>query len=610
MDTNRLPLTLKRRINEQPPSTRLPLTLGRKLGEIDSGHPIIPPTPPVTPVKRRMMVMSEHHISIETGRIVSHCLSDGVLTAQLSYLWQNKQKIAQAVAYCKMYLTAPFVPLAYSRIIRADGGMVFWHCQFIPSGQAVHYQSCKSLTTAAIFGYSNCFGLGIIALSLQQCHTAKTTQAVSFGEAQTQSQRGYFLAECRSLNTSPTYAVPCRFYPIPEPPIPPSVQACRIRPPSYRLPLALKQKTHKIQGFSSSALPFNLRCWHDDAPDIIPSLRAYIMHHTISATIAGIHINPISFHIKTEMSGFCWQGQIEISQEEYLKLQPKLNVAKGLEPLLVVTIDDVQFCIICEHITHQRRFAHHSVSLSGRSLSARASSDYSFAQAMQNTDLYASQLVRAQLTNLPITIDTWAVADWLIAQDTYTGNDKAPIAIINDIAQACGGFIYSHPSKPSISLLPRYKVAAWALATSKPDKVISIDSVLTMTDTKRVNPRYNTVTLVGADQGGIVYREREARDQDAPIVDNALIYDKTCIMQAGIAALSDSGAHSQISLEMPFFGAHALAVLGDIWQVNDVVAGQNVAWMGIVQNVSIDAKVSDGVPTVTQTVGLDRYEDV
>ncbi len=146
------------------------------------------------------------------------------------------------------------------------------------------------------------------------------------------------------------------------------------------------------------------------------------------------------------------------------------------------------------------------------------------------------------------------------------------------------------------------------MATATPDVVLALDVIRQINEQKRINPRYNTVTLTGQTEGGIVYRQTESREQDAPSQDNALYTDRDCIIPAGIATLSDSGIHMEYSITLRWANKYnlALAQLGDIWQVND----SDGAWKGIVTGVSVDVRLENDVPTVWQTVNIDRYLDV
>lgn len=406
------------------------------------------------------------------------------------------------------------------------------------------------------------------------------------------------------------FAVPCRFYPIAKiTQNKDGVQRqCRMRPASNALPQTLSRK-RSIS--SSKALPLHIRCWHDAPPPIVPAFRSYLMQHFIHASLDGISLHPMSVTIKTDTVSFCWSAQIEITQSDFVRIQDKIQASNAQAPTLTIAINQINFSILCEQITHNQSFMHKSVSLSGRSITALLSSDYAYAKAMMDVDLYASQLALAQLENTKIGIDNFAITDWLIPKNSYTGNGKTPIGVITDIAKACGGFVYSHPSEGKLSLLPRYKVPAWEVGGAKADKIISLEAIIKMTKTRHVKPRFNSVTVVGLQQAGIVYRQNQAGDKDAPVFDNPLIGDKQCIINAGIAVLSDSGIHNHINLELPLSNQYALhlAQLGDIWQVNDEINGKLAPFRAVVVSVAIDAQMADDVPIIRQTVGLDAYLD-
>ncbi len=332
------------------------------------------------------------------------------------------------------------------------------------------------------------------------------------------------------------------------------------------------------------------------------------MHNTINATIGGINVEPLSFSIKSDMDGYCWLGKITISPADHEKIKHKLTNIKGEEPLINVSINNHRFAFIAEEPRETHEFINQTYSLGGRSLSARLGADYAMAQGgLVEYDNYASQIVQAQLNDTPISLDEFAVNDWLIPADSYSVTDKTMIAVINDIADACGGFIVSHNYDAKLSIKKRYKKSAWELATATPDVIVPEDVIKLVDNGKRINPRYNTVTLTSHVEGGIVYRELQGRDMPAPVVDNALFTDQNCIVAKGTQILSDSGTHGDYQLILPWHDDEQipLAELGDIWQVN----GSDGAWKGIVTSVSVDVKVNNDVAVVWQRVGVDRYLD-
>ena len=350
-------------------------------------------------------------------------------------------------------------------------------------------------------------------------------------------------------------------------------------------------------------------CWHDQAPAFDPDLRSYIELNTVTSTIGGIAIDPIDFNIKTDLDSYCWQGGIKISDSQYQKVKAKLDVARGNEPLVVVTVNGVSYSFIAEEISRNRVFGNYSYSISGRSITAQLGKDYAHSQGGTiNQDLYASQIINMQLADLPFTLDRFEVKDWLIPAGTFNVSNQSPIGIIHQLATACGGILVSDPLNAKLSIYPKWKKPAWELATVTADLVVPMGVVQSISDQKRVNPRYNTTLLIGRTEASEVYRKLQGRNLIAP-VDNSVLYtDRDCVVPKGIQLLSDSGTHGLYTLKIRVADKYnmPLVELGQILQISDPEG----AWKGIVTGVSLDVGRDNDAITVWQTVNIDRYLDV
>lgn len=333
------------------------------------------------------------------------------------------------------------------------------------------------------------------------------------------------------------------------------------------------------------------------------------MHNVITATIGGIAVDLLSFSIKTDMDSYCWQGNIDITAKDYEKIKHKLDVPRGSEPMVIAVVNGKPLAFIAEEQQRSRKFAQKSYSLSGRSVTARLGADYAISQGgLIDQASYVSQIVAQQLNGLSVSLLDWGINDWLVPAGAYSVANKTPIAVIADIAAAGGGFVTSDPSQATLSVKPRWPVAAWQLASATPDVIVPIDVISDISDKKRTNPRYNTMLLNSASEGGEVYRQTQGRDASAPTQDHPLYTDRDAIVPAGTAILSDSGIHGDYTLRMRWADKYnvQLAELGDIWQINDPEG----AWRGVITGVSVSIDQSNDAPTVWQIVTIDRYLDV
>lgn len=612
IDKDRLPFVLNRKISERPPADRLPFALSRKLGELGENVVIVSPTTPTEAPKPQnpfgRLVAGCMSVAVKSAKSVSHCHAVSQLSRSTSQAYTANVNTTHALWRCMSVSVLPFYHLTNCQRGREIVPVPLANCQFMPPSPTAHLSSCGRVSTQKVVHKNGC----VAVFNKQKHHfnlcQTSTSVAVVHGQncVDVWQQKSKQLNACHNVNTPPSVIVPCRFYPIPEPPPPPVVSACQIRPPSDRLPFALRRKSHRSQGLSAHALPFALTCWHDLPPTATPNKRSYIVHNVITATVGGLQIDPLSFSIKTDMESFCWSGQVEITDKDYQRIKGKLDAERGKEPLITVDINNHPFVIIAEDVSKNRSFVNHSYTLSGRSITAHLSKDYANVVQLDN-ELYASQIVHEALRDLGIKAE-FGVDDWL----THATMSDTPIAIIDAVAKACGGFIMSDKSDAKLYVRKRYKVPAWELATTEPDRIVPLDVIKSISEQKHTNPRYNAVILTSNTSGSLVYRKREGQDKHAPVATHALYTDQTCVMPAGVAILSDSGTHQTASITMRWADKYnlPLATLGEIWQVNDKVGNADDAWRGIVQSVSVDVRVDNGVPNVWQVVGLDRYLDI
>lgn len=603
-----LPLPLTQKISEQPPSNRLPLKLNRKLRTLDAV--VVTPTDPTDPTtpKRTMsgvgIVMQGSTVAAVDIAKSSNNLQLAIAIAETARAYRQ---MGVNIADDYWSLLKPFVNLGnatateYSDVINLANQFDSYWYQYVLLGNAtrINVSDTVGLATSVLNDNAKVVGFETRQTEPQQ-------PVIDLAISLQNNEHGIDVGGRHTSRTRHAVPVPWRYYQIDEPPPPPAVFACRIRPPSSQLPLTL---TRKRNGLPSSALPLPLMCWHDQAPEFIPDLRSYIVLNTVTATIGGIAIDPIDFNIKTDLDSYCWQGGIKISNKQYQKVKAKLDVARGNEPLVIVTVNGVSYSFIAEEISRNRVFGNYSYSISGRSSTSHLGKDYAHSQGGTiNQDLYASQIINMQLADLPFTIDRFEVKDWLIPAGTLNTSNQTPISIISQIAQACGAEAISDPLEPKLSIIPRWKKPAWEMATATADLVVPMGVVQSISDQKRVNPRYNTVTLIGRTQGSEVYRAREGRNLIAPVANWYLYTDRDCVIPRGIQLLSDSGTHGIYTLKIRVADNYnmPLVELGQILQISDPEG----AWKGVVTGVSLDVGRDNDAITVWQTVNIDRYLDV
>ena len=615
-----LPLPLDVAITERPASNVLALPLRRKHGTVNGSviTPPIDPTDPTNPTDPTDPEPPEYGPPMTALASYISTIITGVSTINQCRDWHHNGRdiannravmrhdvinVAQRYAMSQRGL----IPIANdaftltSRVFGLAADARISYISFIP------IYNDRQFKHSSTIGYTRCVKAHSAKVAhYQQCDTLPLQSAINHSVSAGHQVNGVGIDQCQAVKIQHAVQVPDRYYPIPEPPPDKPDNVCRIRPPSSQLPLRMSRQR---RGLLSSNLPLSLTCWHDDPPVIIPNLRSYIVHNVITATIGGIAVDILSFGIKTDMDSYCWQGNIDITAKDYDKIKHKLDVPRGSEPMVIAVVNGKPMAFIAEEQQRSRKFAQKSYSLSGRSVTARLGADYAVSQGgLIDQASYVSQIVAQQLNGLSISLLDWGINDWLVPAGAYSVANKTPIAVISDIAAAGGGFVTSDPSQATLSVKPRWPVAAWQLASAAPDVIVPIDVISDISDKKRTNPRYNTVLLNSASEGGEVYRQTQGRDAAAPTQDHSLYTDRDAIVPTGTAILSDSGIHGDYTLRMRWADKYnvQLADLGGIWQINDPEG----AWRGITTGVSVSIDQSNDAPTVWQTVTIDRYLDV
>ena len=557
------------------------------------------PTPKPTP-KRQNPVMAEFDSLTSGSQGVAIDRQVGMASDDVARAFGVLYGDVQMTAHGRDMSTHHFVHIAHGADSTVSTphliGSIYWHAwqALIALNHAHHisvgggvglysYNLVKYGARGFLHGCTHGNVVGVAGLTNDNTHQAK--------------QRA--CAHDSTHNITHSTPVPCRYYPIPETEPDKPVSYCSIRPPSDRLPLTLRRKRGQ---HASDTLPLAMVCWHDLPPASTPNLRSYIVHNIITATIGGIHVNPLSFSIKTDMDSFCWQGHIEIPTKDFAKIKGKLG-SRGNEPMISVVINNRRFVIMGEELSKNRSFVNHSYTLSGRSVTARLSADYATnKQGGLNQALFASQLCQQALANTGMAAE-YQAPDWLIGAGVYS-TDKTPIVILSDVAHASGAFVYSHPHEPSLVIKPRYKVPAWELATAEPALILTLDPVKSISEQQRVSPAYDNVWLTSTSRLDNVYRRQSARTAEAPIQSDELFTDQIATIAKGMQILSESGTHMDMTVTTRWADKYGLplATLGDIWQIND-----DGGYKAVVVSVDVQVKVEDGVPSVWQVVGLDRY---
>jgi len=308
----------------------------------------------------------------------------------------------------------------------------------------------------------------------------------------------------------------------------------------------------------------------------------------------------------TDTAGYCWQGSLTVSPDDFAKINPDAR-PKGREAEIEVQINADTFVIIAEDYSDNRRFGQKSYTVTGRSVTARLGADYApKGRGTYHNPIYAQQIATEVLRPTGVDLDGWTMVDWLIPGDVYSLTDKTPIAVLQELAQAAGGFVESDHARPVVRFKPKWKKASWEVSDAPADVSVPVSVIFSISGQRNVLERANGVYVWPSHnkgKGADVYRNGSNREPRA----SALTNTQPVLLAAGIAALSETGVHKRETVSLPVSDKYAIpmANLGEIWQINEPLGN----WQGVVVGVSVEVKIENDAPVVTQNVTIDRYFD-
>ena len=188
--------------------------------------------------------------------------------------------------------------------------------------------------------------------------------------------------------------------------------------------------------------------------------------------------------------------------------------------------------------------------------------------------------------------------------------DKTPIAVLQELAQAAGGFVESDRARPVVRFKPKWKKASWEVSDAPADVSVPVSVIFSISGQRNVSERANGVYVWPSHnkgKGADVYRNGSNREPRASALTNTLYTDQPVLLAAGIAALSETGVHKRETVSLPVSDKYAIpmANLGEIWQINEPTG----SWQGVVVGVSVEVKIENDAPVVTQNLTIDRYFD-
>jgi hypothetical protein len=336
---------------------------------------------------------------------------------------------------------------------------------------------------------------------------------------------------------------------------------------------------------------------------IIPVLRSYIVVNdvTLVRTEGSLSLPAFSLSVSIDADSWVWGWQASLPATA---LDDVLPSGPGAPVEFAATINGVNFLLLGEKVTRDRRFAQARITVSGRGIAAELGDPYAPIVSRNNdADRTAQQLMADALTVNGVGIGwglDWHLTDWLVPAGVWS-HTGTHIEAVNRIAEAAGGYVQASRNSQTLRILPRYPVAPWDWSGVDPD--FSLPSAATTRESVEwlEKPAYNAVYISGEGAGVLaqVQRAATAGDRPAQMVTDALTTHADAARQRGLAILADTGRQQLLTLETPVLSGVGIYPVGSFVQFAD----DSNSRLGIVRSVSVNA----AFPTVRQTIEIECH---
>ena len=367
-------------------------------------------------------------------------------------------------------------------------------------------------------------------------------------------------------------------------------------------------------GNLSPTLIFGLNpCGHvtpDSVLYILPA-RFYMAVHSIEAHLLP-SLSPIPIYdvsLQADAGSFAWTFAASGPTSLFDALAPT-----GGEPARIrVTIDGLQWVFVVDSLQRQAEFGKTGARIAGRSITALVGAPYSRETARLNTGTQNAQQLAAAALNLSGVGLDWGITDWSVPAGAWS-HTGTPLAAVQAIAEAAGGYVASHRANPTLLVRHPYPTlpggiqggpwnwggAAGAFAA---DVELAPDSIITSSIERRDGPNVDGVYVSGTAQGvlALVRRTGTLGANLAAMVANPLITAGAAASQRGLSVLGAAGPKHLVQISLPVLTGGANPGVLDVGQL--VQINESVPWRGRVRSVSVQANM----PSVRQSVTLERH---
>lgn len=346
---------------------------------------------------------------------------------------------------------------------------------------------------------------------------------------------------------------------------------------------------------------------------ILPA-RVYMTVHNVYAQLLPSMANVPIFDatLSADVGSFAWN----FSANGPESLFTQLARTSALPVQIKLVIDGLAWVFLVETRRRTHSFGKHSVSITGRSVTALTGAPWVRDSSYTNgADMTAQQIAANALDLSGVALD-WGITDWLVPTGAWS-HTGSRLSAVQRVAEAAGGYLQSHRSLPTLQVRHPYPLlpggvpgGPWNWGSVAVDIELAGDAVITSLKEDKDGPDVDAVYITGTNQGvvALVKRTGTAGAKLASMQADALITHVDAATQRGLSILGTAGAKEHVTLELPVLtgsGQPGVIDVGRLVQVNELSP-----WRGRVRSIEVSCTSKGGnepISRVRQSATLERY---
>lgn len=340
---------------------------------------------------------------------------------------------------------------------------------------------------------------------------------------------------------------------------------------------------------------------------ILPARTYMAVHSLIAHRLPDLVEVPLyaGTTLSADEGSFAWSLSATGPQDLFDLLSP----IDGVPQQIRITLDGLVWVFVVSPPERSFAFGKRAASISGKSVTALLGASWQREVQYNNSSAATAQQLAVQALDLTgIGLD-WGLTDWLVPSNAWS-RTATPLAAVQAIAEAAGGYLQSHRSEPTLQVRHPYPSMSdgspggpWNWALGAADVELAPDAIIGGNLTRGEFSDVNAVYVSGTTQGvlALVKRSGTPGDKLGPLQTDPLIVHIDAATQRGLAILGKAGIRYDVPLELPILtGLTQPGVIdvGRLVQINDATP-----WRGRVRSVS----VTHNSPQARQTIVLERH---